>query len=390
MSGGPASGRRLDLDWLRVTARGLLILTHVTYVYRTTAWRVQSEHAGLWGDLLVEALSPWRMSLVFFIGGAATRFMLQNRDLGGFTVNRILRLGVPFAMAALLLVPPMWYMTDPLARGQDYLVYVMHTPMHAHTVYGYHLPDLGHVWFLPYLFCYAMTAALAWRFAPRAWKHAEALFAAAPVVILVAAMAVLFVVSDALLKPVFGRSDMLIDDPAGHVRAIPAFLAGLMLARADAVWTKLRKARVWLAPAALAAMAAALAATAIETASSQTLSPAVVGTVDGIYGALAVFAILAIAQDLLNRDSPALRYLSDAIMPVYLMHQPVIIAAGLGLFALGAPVWVEYPLLLACTALIPLTIYHLVIRGSDPLRLAFGLRPRRRAAATNSAPQPSA
>jgi glucan biosynthesis protein C len=70
--------RRNDLDWLRVGALGLLILTHVLYVYRTIPWRVQSEHAGVWGTVAVEALAPWRISLVFFIGGAATRFMLER------------------------------------------------------------------------------------------------------------------------------------------------------------------------------------------------------------------------------------------------------------------------------------------------------------------------
>ena len=81
MPGIASVSRRHDLDWLRVGALGLLIVTHVTFVYRTTEWRVQSEHAGLWGDLLVEALAPWRMSLVFFIGGAATRFARGVADL---------------------------------------------------------------------------------------------------------------------------------------------------------------------------------------------------------------------------------------------------------------------------------------------------------------------
>lgn len=375
MPGGSITARRHDLDWLRVGALGLLIVTHATYAYRTTGWRLHSEHAGLWADLLVEALAPWRMSLVFFIGGAATRFMLEGRDLGAFTVNRLMRLGVPFIAAVFLLVPPMWYLTDPLARGHNYLEYAWHTPLHAHTVFGLHVPDLGHVWFLPYLLTYAMLAALAWRFAPVIWRRMESMLDAMPIAALFAGVAAVFVLSDAVLRPIFGRTDMLLDDPAGHVRAIPAFLIGLMLARSERFWDQLRTARLWLIPMALVLMTVAIAAGAGETLSGHTQASWIAGVADGLYGAAAVLAILATAQTLLNHDSPQLRYLSDAIMPVYLMHEPMIVAAGLVIMGAGLPAWLEYPAILASASLIPLAIYHLAIRRSGPLRIVFGLKP---------------
>ena len=366
--------RRHDLDWLRVGALGLLIITHVTYVYRTTGWRIHSEHAGLWGDLLVEAMAPWRMTLVFFIGGVATRFMLQSHDLGSFVANRFLRLGVPFVMAVLLLVPVMWWVTDPESHAYGYLQYVWHTPLHAHTVYKFHLPDFGHVWFLSYLLVYALAAGLAWRFAPKAWRSAEAFTERAPTWAILIALAVVFVLSDAVMRPVFGRTDMFIDDPAGHMRCLPPFLLGVMVARSNAFWSKLGAARGWLLPVALGLATAALVMAARDTLSGHTLPPAQSGTADGIYGAAALLAILAWGQSLLNRPSPHLAYFSDAIMPVYLMHQVVIVVVGVQLLRMGLPGWVEFPLLLGATALIPLAIYHAAIRRFDPLRLVFGLK----------------
>lgn len=375
MPSGNVVARRHDLDWLRVGALGLLIVTHATYSYRTQGWRLHSEHAGLWADLLVETLAPWRMSLVFFIGGAATRFMLAGRDLPAFTVNRIMRLGVPFVVAVVLFVPPMWFLTDPLAHGRNYLEYAWHTPLHAHTVFGLHLPDLAHAWFLPYLLTYAMLAALAWWFAPAAWKRVEAALDAMPTAALLAIVAAMFVVADAWLSPRFGRTDMLIDDPAGHVRAIPAFALGVMLARSERFWTGLRDAVRWLTPGALVLMAAAVVVTAGHVSSGEMQEPWFAGVASGLYGAVAMFAILGAAQMLLNHDSPQLRYLSDAIMPVYLMHEPMIVLTGIFVMQAGLPVWIEYPVILASASLVPMAIYHVAIRRFGPLRVAFGLKP---------------
>lgn len=374
MQASTENQRRHDLDWLRVIALGLLIVTHVTYVYRTTGWRIHSEHAGLWGDLIVEAMAPWRMMLVFFIGGVATRFMLQSHDLAGFALNRVLRLGVPFVMAVVLLVPVMWYVTDPESRGYGYVQYVLHTPLHAHTVFGFHLPDLGHAWFLSYLLVYALLAGLAWRFAQTPWRALEALIARLPVVVILGGLAVLFVWSDAMLRPVFGRTDMLIDDPAGHVRCLPPFVLGMMIARSEEFWRKLSAARVWLVPVSVGLAVAALVVAAEDTLGNHHMPAWQTGLADGIYGAAAMLAILSLGQAVLNRPSPQLGYLGDAIMPVYLMHQPVIVLAGMVLLRSGLPGWVEYPALLAVTALIPLAVYHVAIRRFGPLRLAFGLK----------------
>ena len=96
-----------------------------------------------------------------------------------------------------------------------------------------------------------------------------------------------------------------------------------------------------------------------------------------LVGALLALPALAWGQSLLNRPSPQLAYFSDAIMPVYLMHQVVIVVVGVALLRAGLPVWVEFPALLIATTLIPLVIYHIAIRRFDPLRFAFGLKPVR-------------
>ncbi|MEZ6029537.1 MAG: acyltransferase family protein [Hyphomonadaceae bacterium] len=374
MPGKSALQRRYDLDWLRVGALGLLILTHVLYVYRTVPWRVHSANAGMWGDLFLEALAPWRISLVFFIAGAATRFMLERKDLPGFVQNRILRLGVPFVMALILFVPTMSYLTDPHAGGHNYIEYVFDHAFHNHNLFGFWVPDLGHVWFLPYLLTYSVATGIVWSLAPNAFQSACDRVARQPVLVIGSGLAAMFILSDAFLKPVFGRTDMFLDDPAGHVRCIPPFLLGVMLVRADGFWTRLKDSTHWLYPAALGLGVLSVSLTAAKLVAGPALPLVVKDFVSGLFGATAVFAVLAFGAARLQSESPIQRYFGDAIMPIYLMHQPLIVAGYLWAAKVGLPGWLEFPLVLAAASLIPLAVYHFAIRKAWPLRILFGLK----------------
>ena len=66
-----ADGRRLDLDWVRIGAFGLLILYHVGMFYVPWGWHVKSEHVLPQLELPMGLLNPWRLTLLFVISGAA-------------------------------------------------------------------------------------------------------------------------------------------------------------------------------------------------------------------------------------------------------------------------------------------------------------------------------
>lgn len=374
MPGINALQRRYDLDWLRVGALGLLILTHVLYVYRTMPWRVHSANAGAWGDLVLEVLAPWRISLVFFIAGAATRFMLERKDLPGFVQNRILRLGVPFLMALIVLVPTMSYMTDPHAHAHNYFEFVYDHSFHSRNLFGFWVPDLGHVWFLPYLLTYSVATGVIWRLAPNAFQSACDRVARQPVLLIGAGLAVMFILSDAFLRPVFGRTDMFFDDPAGHARCIPPFLLGVMLVRADGFWARLKDSTHWLYPMTLGLGVLSISLTAAKLLSVSAVPLVVRDSVSGLFGAAAVFAVLAFGVSRLQSESSTQRYFGDAIMPVYLMHQPLIVAGYLWTAKAGLPGWLEFPIVFGAASLIPLAIYHFAIRKAWPLRILFGLK----------------
>lgn len=374
MNSTSLSSRRYDLDWLRVAALALLIVTHVTYAYQP-GWRVESSHAGLWATVLLKALAPWRMSLIFFIAGVATRFMLEGRTLTAFTLNRFLRLGVPFLLAVFILIPVTIYITYPENHGRNFFEFAWYGPLHSWQVFGKHVPDLAHAWFLPYLITYAMLAAMVWYFLPAAWRATQKAMDSLPLPVLLLGMVALFAVADVFLEPVFGRTDALLNDPAGHIRCIPPFLVGVMLARSARFWERVRAARTFLLPAALLLLGALLAFTIRKHYVGAQPDWLVSGLVS-IYGGTALFSILSMHEWLPNSDSPQLRYFGDAIMPVYMLHESAILIIGAGLFTANLPVGAEYPILLVMSLLVPLLIYQLIIRRVVPMRILFGLKPQ--------------
>jgi len=367
--------RRHDLDALRVTAIGLLILTHVSYIYRTDWWRVHSTHAGLWANVLVDAMAPWRMSLVFFIAGAATRFMLERQTAGAFITGRATRLLLPFAMTVIVLVPPMMWMTQANTRGANYLDFLLAHAFQAREALGIKLPDLGHAWFLPYLFVYCAGAALLMRFAPRSFEAARRDFErlSAPAVFFM--LAACYVIADAVMGPRAPITNMLIDDVTGHVRALPSFVLGLFLAHRSRFWTRLQRARAWLGPLAAGLFLAVAGMAWLRAAwPAMTYLDNLAGLVGGIYGAAMMLLVLALVSRRRMKPGSLLSYFSEAVMPIYLMHQPAIVLAGKVFDRMGLPLWLEYGATLGFAAGAPLAVYHFVIRPYGPLRIAFGLK----------------
>lgn len=71
-----SSERRIDLDWVRILAFGLLIFYHVGMLYVSWGFHIKGVHRLTWLEPLMLFLNPWRLSLLFPVSGVATRFML--------------------------------------------------------------------------------------------------------------------------------------------------------------------------------------------------------------------------------------------------------------------------------------------------------------------------
>jgi multisubunit Na+/H+ antiporter MnhB subunit len=154
-----------------------------------------------------------------------------------------------------------------------------------------------------------------------------------------------------------------------------AFLFGFLFAPTDAVWSAIARLR-WPALSVAVAIFGSLLALRWHQTPGVPASTALQvygATAYGCYQWFCIVAVLGFAQRWLNRESPARRYLTDAVFPYYIVHQTAIILIGHELKGLGLAAWLEVAIVIGGTVMACAATYE-VVRRIPVLRPLFGLR----------------
>jgi glucan biosynthesis protein C len=380
-----SSDRRIDLDWVRILAFGLLILYHVGMYYVTWGWHVKSPFASHALEPLMMLSSPWRLSLLFFVSGCATAF-LHAKTATGFVRSRTQRLLIPLALGIWVIVPPQsWAQVTEAVEYRGGYAHFM--ALYAGGYDGFcredclRIPTWNHLWFVAYLWCYTMVAALAWWAIPR--RHVDRLGAALAARLrgpgLIALPVAWFAAIRIALVARFPGNDLLVDDWFQHANYFSVFALGLLLARESRVWDEIRRQR-WIA------LALALVGYGVVTTYfahyDGSVPPDSLRQVQRVSYALdqwcAIVAALGFARRWNPADSRARRYFTEAIFPFYIVHQTAIVLFAHFMKPLGLRPAVEGPLLVAATVATCFASFELV-RRVGWMRPLFGLAPAPRA-----------
>jgi glucan biosynthesis protein C len=153
------SKRIYYLDWLRVFAFGTLILFHSWQPFTNFHWLLASDNKTIVADIFTVFFHTWRLYLVFFVSGVGTCLALRSRSKQFFN-DRFLRLIVPFVFGAIMIVPCQYYYQS-LQAGADstFTDFMLNYPKFiANKDYlGFDpflwIIEIGiHLWYLPNLF----------------------------------------------------------------------------------------------------------------------------------------------------------------------------------------------------------------------------------------------
>lgn len=406
--------RRGELDAVRALVVVGLVLFHAALVFdaRDDFYVKNAETTEL-TTFVVAPVVVCAMPLLFAIAGIGAWHSVRSRGPGGFVRERLLRIGVPLLVALVLLLP-LPQLLRARAEGTwtgSYLAFwprffdVRFQPGDVPFVLDGEHFETGHLWFLVLLLTWALVLAALVRLVPddvarrargrlaRAVGARGAVLAPAVVVGVVCAAHELeegfaawsrwgyllfflggFVLaSDARFRSavrrdaalaglvglvVFAVGMVLFLGPAGEVEAFTGREAGAVAFRflygvAGWCWVVALLGLLdrWGARrrAAAAAPAAAVALGATSTAR---------GT--------------AVAVRPWRRRAWA--YLGAAVLPLYVLHQPVVVAVAYPVVGWDLPAAAKYAVIVAASLGALLAVYDLLVRRTRVTRVLLGMR----------------
>lgn len=367
-----AADRKYFLDWLRVAAFGVLILFHIGLLYVPWDFNLKSDRIFPTLEYLLISISPWRLTLLFFISGVAARFLLDKLTPGRFAIDRFKRLFVVLLLGMWVINPIQVYV-ELLDRGlieAGYFRFWLETYARGEEFPNRSLPTWDHLWFLLYLLIYSLGLALLFKLVTRArvWS--------APLALLIVTPCIWLCLTNVLIEEVRPVTLALFDDWANHLRWAGVFGAGVLCARSSQFWEYTQRHRRLFLAASLLGLAAQIG-NGVYWRSGKAdpfWDGIVFGIIEGVYGWAVVLTLIGYAAGLLNRRSQALTYLTDAVLPIYVVHQPIMLVAAYLMFPLSLPVLVEALLLVLVTTLGSLALYEVLVRRWKIPRLLFGLK----------------
>ena len=398
-----ASDRRAELDFMRAFVVAGLIVFHSAVVFAWgTSWFVNDPHPSVGFSVFLAWGSLWGMPLLFVVSGMGVRYALRTRSARAFVKERVARLLLPFVVGLIVLVPPMFYLDRLGEPGfhQSYLrfwarfldVPAIGLGLLSHGSWGEF--DPAHTWFLYVLFLWSIILLPLFLYLQRPQGRAlldrAAGFAERNVSFLLFGAAIPVVIVETVLGP-----DL---DTGGWERLAYLFflLYGYLIAsdrRFEAAMSRARRPALACALTATIALVVSVGVLGESGTDIRNGGSAGLSALQGLAGWLWVVAIMGFVGSLRGwrgRRSPgdapspppkprtrwrrASRYANEAVLPFYVLHEPVIVAAAWVIVRWDAPILAKYLALVIVSFAITLGLYEALVRPFRVTRILFGMK----------------
>lgn len=374
------SVRLYYLDWLRVIATLGVFLFHASNVFNTANFEIKNAE-GSEAIMIIQAFFfPWGMPLFFLVAGAGSWFALRRRSAGQFTRERTLRLLVPFLTGTILLGPVQLYLSWR-HRTQTGVVdgsFLEFTAERLSRIGPKLIGAIGyHMWFLGFLFAFSLLALPLFIWLKR--ETGRRVVARLAELCERRGAILLFILPPAVVRmglhPFFPEQQNWAD-----FFSFGTFFVLGYLVFADERFSRAirRDWRILLGAgtaATLAAMAIGMSFESfdIEKAPQTFWEFLLWGLVAACGWCWSAF-MLFIGMRYLDRDSKALRYGQAAILPFFVVHQPVILAIAYFVVQWEATIAIKLLVVVLGAFVVSIGLTELVIKRAGILRVIFGMK----------------
>lgn len=305
----------------------------------------------------------------FFLAGLFTPHSLERKGLSRFTLDRMLRLGLPWAVSAFLVWPLTMWLAYRVA-GHDESVWWVVT-------HRYPLFDAGSLWFAFVLLIFSVCYAL-WRTLSPPDEDAPA-----PGIGLLVVLAAGIAVSSFLVRLWFpAKSGQIFDLHLWQwPQCVFMFVLGLICARhgwAREIPEKIRRTSTTVAVITLCLVPVLGIAVGITDLAADlgpflggwTWQAAATAVVEGVLVVAGSLWLLGLAQRNLTQRGKFAEACSRAAFPAFVIQGPVLILLALAMRPIAAPAEVKAPLVAAVALAGSFWLGHRLVShpGTEPAR----------------------
>ena len=360
------TNRLHSLDFLRAFALLMGVLLHVLMLFLEP---FDGSEPRLGASIIFIWIHTWRMPLFMLLAGFFTALSIQNRDVGNYAINRLIRLGVPI-LILWAVIPEIDEGTNDVFKLPELISWLLHD-----------IPftlRLDHLWFLYYLLIFYGVLLLLKRITPMVFKFITD-YELSFFRIFVFWLPILILLSP-LNKPtggIFGD----IPTTFGQVKLgsmlfmASFFLIGIQIQKSVRFLEQLQQKRFWLP----SLMIVSLIPIGLLGWGGMKDEPFVFSSVfemwiaNGLSGSAALLLVLSImgfAMNYVLSSGPTLSWLIKLSYPIYVFHLMFVISVSGTLMYLGVNDWIVTLIGFAAGILGSVIIYYAIVSWT-PLDWVF-------------------
>jgi glucan biosynthesis protein C len=364
-----------------------IFLFHCARFFDPYGWHLKNAETSPGVVIFVGFISMWSMPLFFLISGVATWYGLGARTEGQYLFERVKRLLIPmFTVGIFLLLPPQYFFEITTNRGftgsfgESYALYFARIFIDSGPIAFYCTFWSGHLWFLQQLFLVSLfTLPLLTYLRSDAGRAKIRRLAAmcdrtGGIFLLVIPIALISV----CLKWIPQQQDHGWPD---FVNYTAFFLIGYIIPMDKHFFESIRKCG-WICMLSGIVAFSVVGLLVVKGG----YDPGEVSSISWAYvcfqlaaslGALSwIVFFLSMAAKYLSHKSRIVAYGNEAVLPLYILHQTIILLVGCFIIQSELSIPVKYMIICSASFVLIIALYELLIKRINTLRFLFGMRPK--------------
>ena len=374
------------IDWLRISAIIIVFFFHNMRFFDFMGWHVKNQQQSEIVMQIVFFVFPWIMPLFLLLSGAGSFFALRSRKQMRFIRDRFKRLMIPYLVGLILLIPPQKYLESLFYSNFEgtYIKFLSgYIPFVFNINIGFSPGWFGHLgyhlWFLAFLFIYSLLSLPLIHFfgTEKGKKFISSLCSICTkpfgIFLFIIPLAVVAISVRAAFPQYLHWADFfyfLLFYIYGYI-----FISDKRLVRAISE----QSTALFVTGLACYSVFLYLSLFTDHMRSwfehpSYSFGYLFFQFLRSINDFAWTVFFLSIGIKFFNSAAKKLKYLNEAVLPFYILHQTMILLIGFYVVQLSVPIFVKFLIITSSSFLVIGIIYEFLIRRIKPLRFLFGMR----------------